>query len=131
MAMHVELQKASTRFRAGAAGLYCAVLRLAKQALKPDAWTQALLSLFHHIHHTEQAEHEVHHCGGEHAKVDPEVDYKIEHCPCGKHRIDKELAIGHATGGDLDLLKVHVRFKERCPSGGWHIESGEIEKVEA
>jgi hypothetical protein len=81
------------------------------------------LALFHHIHH-ENGEHKVHHCGGKHKEIDPAVDYSIEHCSCGKHRIDKETAIGHATGGDLNPLAVKIRFLERCPDGGWHIESG-------
>lgn len=81
------------------------------------------LGLFHHIHH-EDGEHRVHHCGGKHREIDPAVDYTIEHCFCGKHRIDKETAIGHATSGDLKPLAVKIRFTEKCPDGGWHLESG-------
>lgn len=96
---------------------------------QPDPWEQAILSLFHHIHHTEDGEHEVHHCGGAHVKVDPEVNYTIKHCPCGKHSINKPKALGHATADDLDLAKVTIQFPERCPNGGWHLESGKIVKV--
>ena len=31
--------------------------------------TNEIIPLFHHIHH-EDGEHEVHHCGGDHVKVD-------------------------------------------------------------
>ena len=82
-----------------------------------------ILSLFHHIHHDKDA-HSVHHCGGKHKEVDPSVDYTIEHCSCGKHGIDREIAIGHATGGNLEPLEVKIKFLEKCPKGGWHIESG-------
>lgn len=85
-----------------------------------------ILTLFHHIHHKD-GRHEVHHCGGEHIKIDPKVDYIIRHCLCGKHSIDKEIAVGHATGEDLKLKEVKIKFTERCPDGGWHIESGKIE----
>lgn len=81
-------------------------------------------SLFHHIHHLENGEHKVHHCGGEHVKVDPKLDYIIEHCECGKHRISKQSAIGHATDASLRSVEVTVQFNEQCPEGGWHIESG-------
>jgi len=84
---------------------------------------QEILSLFHHIHHTEKG-HEVHHCGGKHAEFDPEVDYQIEHCACGKHRINKEEATGHATDSDLKSVKVKIKFSEKCPDGGWYLESG-------
>jgi len=76
-----------------------------------------VLYLFHHIHHFKK-EHEVHHCGGRHKGV----GYIIEHCKCGKHRIDKEEANGH----DLDENLVKVKFFEKCFEGGWHIESGKI-----
>ena len=82
-----------------------------------------LLSLFHHIHH-KKGEHEVHHCGGKHKGKD--LDYTIEHCSCGKHRIDTEDAVGHGTEEGDDLLAVTVHFNEKCPDGGWHIESGEV-----
>ena len=82
-----------------------------------------ILSLFHHIHHFDN-KHEVHHCGGEHAKIDPKVDYRIKHCNCGKHSIDKQIATGHATGSDLNSFEVKIEFKEVCPGGGWHLESG-------
>lgn len=84
-----------------------------------------ILSLFHHIHH-ENGEHKVHHCGGKHRKVNPKLDYTIEHCPCGQHRIDKAEAIGHATDEKLAEAELLIRFSEQCPAGGWHVESGVI-----
>jgi hypothetical protein len=82
-----------------------------------------VLSLFHHIHHT-GGKHEVHHCGGKHKEVDPKLDYTIKHCSCGKHSIDKEFAIGHASDRLLEPLEVTLKFPEKCSEGGWHIESG-------
>ena len=82
-----------------------------------------ILSLFHHIHHNKNT-HEVHHCGGNHVEVNPKLDYTIKHCRCGKHSIDKDKAIGHATGAHLDQIEVVVKFTENCPDGGWHVESG-------
>jgi len=77
-----------------------------------------ILVLFHHIHHR-NGEHEVHHCGGDHEGV----DYVIEHCGCGKHRIDKKKAVGH----DFDGNECEVKFEEECLEGGWHVESGVCE----
>lgn len=82
-----------------------------------------ILFLFHHIHH-EGNKHQVHHCGGKHIDIDPKVDYTISHCVCGKHSIDKEIAIGHATNERLEPIEVKVKFTEKCSQGGWHIESG-------
>lgn len=82
-----------------------------------------ILSLFHHIHH-ENGEHKVHHCGGKHVEIDPNACYNIDHCSCGKHSIDKESAIGHATNELLMPVEVKIRFTEKCPEGGWHIENG-------
>lgn len=82
-----------------------------------------VLDLFHHIHHTETG-HEVHHCGGEHAKIFPKLDYTIKHCKCKKHSINKKKAIGH----DLEMNEIVVEFFESCPEGGWHIESGKVIK---
>ena len=82
-----------------------------------------ILFLFHHIHH-DANEHQVHHCGGKHKEIDPKVDYTIGHCACGKHSIDKEIAIGHAVNEQLEPAEVKVKFLEKCPQGGWHIESG-------
>lgn len=76
-----------------------------------------ILEYFHHIHHV-GGEHVVHHCGGNH----PSLDYVIEHCSCGKHRINKQTAVGH----DFDYNVTLVTFREECPDGGWHVESGEI-----
>lgn len=87
-----------------------------------------ILPLFHHIHHTED-DHKVHHCGGEHPHIATEEHYTIHHCPCGKHRIDREVAIGHATDKDLLPMEITVKFLEPCPSGGWHIESGVNTKI--
>lgn len=82
-----------------------------------------ILSLFHHIHHS-NGEHEVHHCGWEHASIDPKVNYEIIHCECGKHSINKERAIGHAVDTKLYPIEIKIKFLESCPFGGWHIESG-------
>jgi len=83
-----------------------------------------VLSLFHHIHHEGKSalKHEVHHCGGEHIKINPLLNYTITHCKCGKHKINVKEAIGH----DVMSKKVLVVFEESCPEGGWHIESGRI-----
>ncbi len=85
---------------------------------------QSIIYLFHHIHHKE-GKHVVHHCGGKHKEIDSELDYTIEHCSCGKHRINKKEAIGH----DFEMNKVFVIFEEKCPDGGWHLESGIINKI--
>lgn len=82
-----------------------------------------IIFLFHHIHH-DANEHRVHHCGGKHKDIDPKVDYTISHCLCGKHSINKEMAIGHAVNEQLTACEVKVKFLEKCPHGGWHIESG-------
>ncbi len=82
-----------------------------------------ILSLFHHIHHNENI-HKVHHCGEEHVVVNPKLNYKIIHCDCGKHRIDKNIAIGHVTDVNLCATEIRIKFLEKCSFGGWHIESG-------
>ena len=82
-----------------------------------------ILSLFHHIHHNDDG-HKVHHCGGKHVEIDPKLNYTITHCPCGKHSIDMETAIGHATDENLESIEVKIQFQEKCPHGGWHMESG-------
>lgn len=82
-----------------------------------------ILSLFHHIHHVNN-EHAVHHCGGRHVSVDPKVNYEILHCVCGKHMINKETAIGHATDTNFCAIEIKIKFLEQCSLGGWHIESG-------
>jgi hypothetical protein len=74
-----------------------------------------ILDLFHHIHHLKN-KHEVHHCGGKHKGL----DYTIKHCKCGKHQIDKQIAVGHNSNNK----PVKIKFSEKCPFGGWHIESG-------
>ena len=88
-----------------------------------------VLQLFHHIHHNEGG-HEIHHCGGYHRKIDPAVNYTIKHCSCGKHSIDKEIAIGHAVDGKLEPVAVKIKFFEKCPGDrkgqNWHLESGKI-----
>ncbi len=82
-----------------------------------------ILYLFHHIHHKGQ-NHAVHHCGGTHGKIDADVDYSIQHCSCGKHSINKKFVVGHGTGENFDTIKIEIKFLEKCPDGGWHIESG-------
>lgn len=84
---------------------------------------EEVLSLFHHIHH-KNGKHEVHHCGGKHKKINPILDYTIRHCICGKHAIDKAFAVGHATNELLVPIEVKIKFVEKCPDGGWHVESG-------
>lgn len=89
-----------------------------------------LLSLFHHGHH--QADlpkgkvasggHEWHHCGGQHKGL----GYRIKHCACGRHQINKQIAIGHGIGKNLETIIVKTEFIETCPAGGWHIESGRV-----
>ncbi|MFH1430535.1 MAG: hypothetical protein ABIG71_03375 [Candidatus Uhrbacteria bacterium] len=86
-----------------------------------------ILQLFHHIHH-ECDVHAVHHCGGAHVAIDPQLDYTIRHCPCGKHVIDRPRAVGHATGAQLENVTIPIVFLERCPvEDGWHVESGKME----
>lgn len=80
-----------------------------------------ILYFFHHIHH-QKGKHIIHHCGGDHKKINHKINYIIYHCDCGKHRINKQKAIGH----NFDLTEVSVVFNEKCPHGGWHIESGSI-----
>ena len=82
-----------------------------------------ILDLFHHIHHRNE-KHLVHHCGGEHVKINKKLNYNIKHCCCGKHRIDKKVAIGH----DFDMNEIVIIFEEKCLNGGWHIESGIIKR---
>ncbi|MFA5985993.1 MAG: hypothetical protein WC819_01430 [Parcubacteria group bacterium] len=89
-----------------------------------------ILSLFHHIHH-EGDVHNVHHCGGKHQAIDPKVNYVIEHCSCGKHAINKQTAIGHATNEFLTPVTCMITFTEKCPDGGWHIESGVVMDAKA
>ena len=79
-----------------------------------------IIYLFHHIHHRSN-DHEVHHCGGEHNGV----DYEINHCSCGLHRINKEIATGDIIDDKLNQAKITIRFTNKCPEGGWHIESGQ------
>lgn len=85
-----------------------------------------ILSLFHHVHH-KNGKHNVHHCGGKHVNIDPKVHYLIEHCSCGKHSIDKQTAIGHATNEYLKSVECAIVFSESCPDGGWHVESGVLQ----
>lgn len=84
-----------------------------------------ILSLFHHIHHQEN-KHQVHHCGGSHSKINRKLDYNIYHCKCQKHCIDKPVAMGHAISTKGASLELSIVFYERCPEGGYHIESGKI-----
>ncbi len=96
-----------------------------KQKNKKQRKKIDVVSLFHHIHHygkDGRLKHEVHHCGGEHVKTNPSLNYIITHCKCNKHKIDIKEAIGH----DLTNKEVLVEFIEPCPEGGWHVESGRI-----
>jgi hypothetical protein len=81
----------------------------------------SILYLFHHLHHRLGA-HVVHHCGGKHFGV----DYTINHCSCGLHRIDKQIAFGDTINEKLSERKIKIKFTEKCPDGGWHIESGHL-----
>lgn len=85
--------------------------------------TNDISSLFHHVHHI-CGEHQVHHCGGEHTSINKKLDYQIEHCDCGLHKINRKIAIGHTINAKLNLIEVEIKFLERCPHGGWHVESG-------
>ncbi len=87
-----------------------------------------ILECFHHIHHIENKKHEVHHCGGKHKKINVNLDYKICHCSCGKHSINKKEAIGHSVDENLGIVEIKFRFSKECSDGGWHIESGKIIK---
>ncbi len=97
-----------------------------KQETKKDGNKIDTLSLFHHIHHEGKKviEHKVHHCGGDHVKIDSSLTYTITHCKCGKHKIDVKEALGH----DPRSEEVIIVFEENCPEGGWQIESGKIKK---
>ncbi len=82
-----------------------------------------LLGMFHHVHHSGTA-HRVHHCGNGH----DDADYKIEHCTCGKHRIDKEKVTTEKHSPNE--FQIDIFFNSECPDGGWHIESGEVRSTE-
>lgn len=71
--------------------------------------------------------HNVHHCGGKHRAIDPSVNYVIEHCSCGKHAINEPTAIGHATNEHMKPIACAIMFTEKCPDGGWHVESGVVD----
>lgn len=82
-----------------------------------------VLFLFHHLHH-QKGKHEVHHCGRSHVKINPKLNYIIKHCSCGKHAITKKSAIAHIIDKNLKTVEIKIKFLEKCPNGGWHIESG-------
>jgi len=84
-----------------------------------------ILSFFHYIKHN-NGKHEVCHYGGKPNEMIALSDYAIKHCSCGKHTIDRSTAFGHTTGVLLDTLNVIVEFSEKCPDGGWHVESGTL-----
>lgn len=86
---------------------------------------ESVLYLFHHIHH-ENKKHIVHHCGGQHKNIDKKLDYSIKHCLCRKHSINRKSAFGHNINIDLNNKLVKIAFSEKCPYGGWHIESGKV-----
>ncbi len=90
--------------------------------------TTNISDYFHHTHHTENGGHCVHHCGGDHKAVNPKLDYEISHCSCGKHSVNKKKAIGHTINENMELVEINVEFSEKCPYGGWHIETGKIIK---
>lgn len=89
-----------------------------------------ILQYFHHRHHSPDGTVvETHHCGRTHVKSG--LDYLHDHCKCGRHAIDRLLAVGH----DENLREVVFKFTERCPlydpkgslakeGPRWHIESG-------
>ncbi len=85
-----------------------------------------IISLFHHVHHVRHPHgiHRVHHAGGRHAGVEAGLNYKIRHCKCRKHQINKEYAIGYGMNENLETVEVKIRFVEKCREGGWHVESG-------
>jgi hypothetical protein len=89
-----------------------------------DNTVDGILSLFHHIHFRNKSciKECIHHCGGGHSKS----EYTINHCQCGKHSIDKQIAVGHAWDDQAQPMEVLVRFFEKCPDGGWHVESGMV-----
>jgi len=82
-----------------------------------------ILYLFHHLHF-EKSKDDIHHCGGGHRKIDSVVNYEINHCVCSQHSINREEAIGHSVDAELKSIEIKVKFLEKCPQGGWHIESG-------
>lgn len=86
-----------------------------------------ILYLFHHIHHRKNL-HQVHHCGYSHSKINTKLDYSIYHCKCQKHCINKSIALGHTIDSCGKFLELRVVFKEKCPDGGYHLESGKIKK---
>jgi hypothetical protein len=78
-------------------------------------------SYFHHVHH-ETSPPTVEHCGGPHVRIDPRLDYTLEHCACGKHVSDRKCVIGH----DEEMREILWYLTEACPSdpSSWHLESG-------
>jgi len=85
-----------------------------------------ILDCFHHIHYSKDGNECVHRCGGKHRKINPKLDYKIDHCSCGKHSINKKVAIGHTINQELKSSEIIIEFNEKCSNGGWHLESGKV-----
>lgn len=76
---------------------------------------ELILQYFHKVRHSRK-KHEVHHYG-------KESGYNVEHCECGKHSCDRELI---TVPAEKNIIS--IKLNERCPYGGWHLESGEIIK---
>ena len=74
----------------------------------------------HHIHHSPDGSHTVHHCGNDH----PGEPYTVKHCQCGLHVIEHEYV--QLNAHSLNELPTVVRFTSKCPHapGYWHVESG-------
>lgn len=83
-----------------------------------------ILGLMHHFHHDFNMNHSVHHCGGKHQILDYSVDIEIQHCKCRKHRCNKQKSFYHL--GYFIPTYTAILLTEKCPEGGWHLESAEI-----
>ena len=79
-----------------------------------------LLTCVHHIHHSPDGGHIIHHCGGDHLGS----MYTISHCKCGLHIIDQEYMLINAHA--INEVPAVVQFHSKCPYNKkmWHIESG-------
>ncbi len=59
-------------------------------------------------------------------KLGPEDPHRCEdgrairHCSCRKHSVDAP----HVDGRNWDKEVVRFELHEKCPDGGWHLESG-------
>lgn len=88
---------------------------------RPLTYGTDVLQHFHHVHH-DVFPPAVEHCGGAHRRIDPRLDYTIEHCECKLHRIDKRRALGH----DENMNEITWRFEAVCPfrPDWYHMEQG-------